>query len=328
MSSCVVTAAAVESGRELGADLREGRPARDLDPPALVVGEMEVEAVQLVAGSQVDPPEEVMLVEEGPAHVDHESAPREARMVGDLHAGDLGGPRGVVPWEELRQRLAAVEKPGGSGGADEDAAGVDDDLVRLGAREVTGVFLGDLKGRVIRRAGGDRRFAERMEDRLEETGRVARLLRCGIVEDDLGFGGEAELSFAQLEPRGTGDEGRLLGAGRPDGEEQGEASDRSGAPHRSRPPSRLRPIYPDTSTRSMPLRERVPHHHVGTSRCAATAHFRRRFLRSNLNNIRFTVDLASGIKLSESRGVRKRMSNRRNPATSRFRISSPLARVR
>ena len=61
------------------ADLREPRPRLDLDPPALVVGEVEVQAVEAEAGDDVDEALHVLDAEEVPRDVEHHAAPLEAR---------------------------------------------------------------------------------------------------------------------------------------------------------------------------------------------------------------------------------------------------------
>jgi hypothetical protein len=67
------------------ADLGESGVGVDLDPPALVVGEVEVQHVQPVQGERVDQPEYELLRHEVPGDVEHHPAPSELRRVGDPH---------------------------------------------------------------------------------------------------------------------------------------------------------------------------------------------------------------------------------------------------
>ena len=60
------------------ADLGEPRVALDLDPPALVVGEVQVQDVELVRGQQVDEAQHVVLGHEVPGDVEH-AAPRQPK---------------------------------------------------------------------------------------------------------------------------------------------------------------------------------------------------------------------------------------------------------
>src|SRR5207244_4905743 len=72
-------------------DLGEPRILLDLDAPALVLGEVPVEHVELVQGEQVQVLENELLRHEVPAHVEVATAPSEERTVFDLDAGDRLG---------------------------------------------------------------------------------------------------------------------------------------------------------------------------------------------------------------------------------------------
>ena len=94
-----------------GADARELRISADLEPPALVVGQVPVQDVELVQRHPVDelPDELGRLVM--PRGIQHEPAPGEARGVRDrqgrhVNALRVRGIRG----EQLPQRDRAVEK--------------------------------------------------------------------------------------------------------------------------------------------------------------------------------------------------------------------------
>ena len=99
-----VVPALVAAHRRLAAVRREPRPLRDRDPPALVVGQVQVQAVELVERDQVDEPLDVAYRPEVPGDVEHRAAPGEARSVADPSRRDTR--------PELAQRLHAVEEAG------------------------------------------------------------------------------------------------------------------------------------------------------------------------------------------------------------------------
>ncbi len=70
------------------AHLGELREGVDLDAPTLVVGQVEVEDVQLVPCREVDEAEDVGLREEVPGDVEHDAAPAEAGCVLDRRGRD------------------------------------------------------------------------------------------------------------------------------------------------------------------------------------------------------------------------------------------------
>ncbi|EGJ75145.1 putative beta-N-acetylhexosaminidase [Streptomyces sp. Tu6071] len=129
--------------------------ALDLDAPALVVGEVEVQDVELVRGEQVDRAQHAVLGQEVAGDIEEVAAPGEAGAVLDLRVRDLdagrryghgrgagdgghrGGERcaaqGLGPGE-LAERLDAVVDPGGPAPGDADAFGADGQDVRLGGR--------------------------------------------------------------------------------------------------------------------------------------------------------------------------------------------------
>ncbi|PPA57619.1 hypothetical protein BAW75_04410 [Micromonospora chalcea] len=85
--------AAADSCR--AAHLGEPGPGVDGDPPALVVGEVQVQVVELVPGQVVDHPQHVLDGEEVPGHVEHGAPVGETRTVDDRAAGHCpaGGDR-------------------------------------------------------------------------------------------------------------------------------------------------------------------------------------------------------------------------------------------
>jgi hypothetical protein len=101
-----------------GADLGEPRVRVDLDPPALVVGEVQVQHVQPVQGDHVDHLEDEVLRHEVPRDVEHHPAPAEPRRVRDPHRrhGDLAtlGRYGSVQ-HLLVRRLGVPQRVLGAG---------------------------------------------------------------------------------------------------------------------------------------------------------------------------------------------------------------------
>jgi len=92
---------------------------------------MPVELVELEPGHLVEQPEDLLLVEEVAAHVEHRPAPAEGRFVGDLRTGNLRFPD-CAGREQLPQRGDAVRRAARRSGGDADA--------RAGDREAVGLF--------------------------------------------------------------------------------------------------------------------------------------------------------------------------------------------
>ena len=88
----VATASAVCLGQ--AAVLSQARPALDLDAPALVVGEVQVQDVELEQGHVVDVALHVVDAEEVARDVEHRAAVGEARVVGDRRRRDRPFGRG------------------------------------------------------------------------------------------------------------------------------------------------------------------------------------------------------------------------------------------
>ena len=104
--------------RPLPADLGEQRESRDLDPPTLVVREVQVQDVGLVEAQDVDDPLHLGHVEEATGHVEGESPPGVPRSVDH---GDR-----VLRWcrQQLAQRGEAAEHPLRRRGVDHDPVGL------------------------------------------------------------------------------------------------------------------------------------------------------------------------------------------------------------
>src|SRR5688572_32985287 len=106
-----------------GADARELRVPEYLEPPALVVGQVPVQDVQLVQRHPVDevPDEPGRLVM--PRGIEHEPAPGEARAVRDpQRLNRRGAGLGAIRGCQLPKRDGPVEEPARIRSADLDAA--------------------------------------------------------------------------------------------------------------------------------------------------------------------------------------------------------------
>ena len=188
--------------------------AVDLDAPALVVGEVQVQHVELQHRDAVEVVEHVVDREEVAGDVEHRAAVGEARLVGDGCAGTVQPPAGCcrvirspdLGRQQLPQRLRAPEQPGGRVGADAHAVGAA--LERVALRRTVGRAVGDdecdvgcpglaLDDGQGESRGGTRRRGERLGDR----GRTV------AVGHEPGVGGERErLAAGELERRGGGDD--------------------------------------------------------------------------------------------------------------------------
>ncbi len=107
-----------------GADARELRILENLEPPALVVGQVPVQDVQLVQRHPVDklPDELGRLVM--PRGIEHEPAPGEARRIRDRHGRHVDACRARrIGGEQLPQRDRAVEKAARTAGGDGNPLG-------------------------------------------------------------------------------------------------------------------------------------------------------------------------------------------------------------
>ena len=64
---------------------RQLRPRLDLDAPALVVGEMQMQPIELIECQQIDVPLDVFYPEEMARDVEHRATPREAGTIDDVN---------------------------------------------------------------------------------------------------------------------------------------------------------------------------------------------------------------------------------------------------
>ncbi|GAA2778456.1 hypothetical protein GCM10019017_24360 [Streptomyces showdoensis] len=205
--------AAVEAVAARRADHRLGAAAADLGqpgirgdrhPPALVVGEVEVEHVELVQRQQVDVAAQVVGGLEVAGHVEHGAAPGVAGDVGDLHAGQFpahGTPgrvgQGLVR-EELAHRLDSAQesrRPGRSqqhpAAAHRQAVPLVPEAAEAGVeRQDEGAVVGVIQTQSGRGSQGG----------PQERGR------------GLGSGGDAQ-ACGVVEPEAAGTRGHLAGTG-------------------------------------------------------------------------------------------------------------------
>ncbi len=202
-----------------GADFGEARVLADLDAPALVVGEVELDVVEFVAGGEVDEFLEEIERHEVAGDIEEEAAVGEAGLVDDLEAGEgprrvgcgrgVGGRGRTDGVDDLAEGDAGVEEAGGGSGPEEDAVGVDGEEIAFGAD------------------GGDERGFEREVDVIAsggvggagqgEAGELAQLVGEGSGSGfgagagaDEGIGLEWERAWEALELGGLGEEGEGL----------------------------------------------------------------------------------------------------------------------
>ena len=100
----------------------------DLDAPAGAVGQVPVEAVEFVAGQEVQLPLDELLVAEVARDVEHEAPVAEARSVLDHN----GRNPAAAAFGQLAQRLKSVEESGGIGRRDGDFSAGDVEAVAFG----------------------------------------------------------------------------------------------------------------------------------------------------------------------------------------------------
>ena len=93
------------------ANLVQARVQAALDSPALVVGEVEMQPVELEGREGVDECQQLALGREVACDVDVRAAPGQGRLVVDLRAREL--PVDAYPAAERRARLHLVVQPGG-----------------------------------------------------------------------------------------------------------------------------------------------------------------------------------------------------------------------
>ena len=112
------------------ANLGQPRILLDLEPPALVLGKVPVEDVELVEGQEVDVLLHELLRHEVARDIEMAASPSEPRTIFDGDGRDLPANTGDrrfpqdFRWQELPQRLHGVEQPGLPRCASDDAGGL------------------------------------------------------------------------------------------------------------------------------------------------------------------------------------------------------------
>src|SRR5437773_5690115 len=125
----------IRIGRVAASSAQRGElgEARNLDPPALVVREMEMEDIELVAGDEVERAQHGGLRMEVAGDVEHESAVAEARSVHHASGRQDETCAGSGRGQEAAERLETVKDTGGRDAHDANTLdGIHDERVRLG----------------------------------------------------------------------------------------------------------------------------------------------------------------------------------------------------
>jgi hypothetical protein len=123
-----------------GADPGEIRILPDLDPPALVVGEMDLQAIELMQGHDVDELLNIPYGDEMAGGIDQQAPPRETRVIRDADAGHRPShavDRFLAEYgrrQQLPERLDPVEQPGRRRGPQGNGVGPRLQLIALGAQ--------------------------------------------------------------------------------------------------------------------------------------------------------------------------------------------------
>ena len=186
---------------------RQVGPRVDLDSPSLIVGKVQVQAVELVHRDQIDVTLHFVDAEEVPRDVKKGAAPPEARLIADLRGRheDVEGTRASIldrPGQQLPQRLHAVEHTRGRGRDDAYASGRDSELIAfLALRRAAGDLEPDDAGCRCARAIADRQ--RRFERGRHELGNpFPDALQVRLTGRDLDDG-----ALRDLEPLGRVDGG-------------------------------------------------------------------------------------------------------------------------
>ena len=177
---------------------RQLRIFLDLDPPALILRQVPVEAIDLVHGQNVDELLDVVHREKVPAHVEHTSAVSEIRLIGDFddrqldNAGFLAPEHGLG--QQLAYRLERIIDAGGTAPDDPDALGTDADLIGFG-RQIAQLDADRVGIGASSRFDFQRAAERRLQQSVEEigaaqqhrvVGQQAYLRRPGQIERPVG----------------------------------------------------------------------------------------------------------------------------------------------
>ena len=163
------------SGGAPRTDFGEPRAAADLDPPALVVGQMPVQRVVLVQRHQVDQSLDERHREKVARHVEVQAAPGKPRMVDNVDHRQRGGRvrcAGVRlrrPIQKLAQRLRAPQHAARRGAGDRGAPRGHRERVAFVVQVGTG-SIGGQRDRVRWGGGAERACAARLSAHGRQPG--------------------------------------------------------------------------------------------------------------------------------------------------------------
>ena len=185
-------------------DLRKARILLDFDAPALVVRQVQVERVDLVQGQRVEQLFDLVLGEEMAAHIEHQPAPFEPRLVLDLDARNLpihalapACAANTSGGKQLQQRLHPVKQAGGFAGPHDHGIRGHDQLVAFGAQLRFGVLRGQEDRPFARLCSGARGGLEAIARGFAQPlGQVLAGVARRDVRQDARFRFEFECPFA------------------------------------------------------------------------------------------------------------------------------------
>ena len=124
----------------------------DLDAPALVIGQVQVQAVQLEEGHAVDGLLQVLDRQEAAGHIQREATPAIRGHVGDGDVRQLVFRLGLCR-QQLAQALHGIQQAGVGAGAQLDVIGHHQPVTLFAQRRVVGQLQADARGRCF--IGGD-----------------------------------------------------------------------------------------------------------------------------------------------------------------------------
>ncbi len=129
-------AAAIAGRNAAAADPGQLRVALDLHAPALVIGEMPMEGVELLLGHRIEDLLDLIQALEVAGRIEHQAAPAETGGIVDAQRRELPL---AATGEQLRERGRTVEQPGFGCGLHRCAARVRTQLIAFGAGLERGV---------------------------------------------------------------------------------------------------------------------------------------------------------------------------------------------
>ena len=188
----------------------------DLDAPALIVGQVPVEGVELVQRHLVEQRLDFIDAAEVARDIEHQSTPDKARRVLDALCGDARLALAAIGGGQLPQRDGAIEQAGRSARGDGGAAVGDIERVGLVAGE-RGLGIDGQRNPCIDGISGGVHH-RRLEPTRELDARRQSRWRCATPQGDrrghrVRLRVECELTLARLHMRRTRNDRRLRGRG-------------------------------------------------------------------------------------------------------------------